>query len=128
VGFAVEGAARRSTWTTRRWTPDAHHAARGLATDSQTLCDQLDALARVLAPAHERLHAPVLSQSLIGVDETRWPLLGSDDAARWHAWGVATPHAVCYRITDPLAGRDVAGEELLGSGLARALGPARLEG
>jgi len=96
----------------------------GLHIDSQTLWDQLEVLARVLTPAHERLHAHVLSLPVIGVDETRWPLLGSDSAGKWHAWSVATPHAVSYRIQD---GRSVeAAARVLGgfSGIAMADGLA----
>lgn len=40
----------------------------GLQVDSQTLWDQLNALGNILAPVHERLHAYVLSQPVVGVD------------------------------------------------------------
>jgi transposase len=97
VGFAVEVAAQKYLDHAPLERQVRIMQREGLAIDSQTLWDQLNALARVLAPAPERLHAHVLSQPVIGVDETRWPLLGSDSAGKWHAWGVATPHAVCYR-------------------------------
>jgi len=47
-----------------------------LTMDSQTLWDQLDALARHLQPAYERLHDYVLSQPVLGADETPWKLMG----------------------------------------------------
>ncbi len=80
-------------------------AREGLAVDSQTLWDQLDALARVLAPAHTALHAHVLKQPVIGVDETRWRLMGAKgrdegEAKRWQVWAVAAPDAVSYQIHD----------------------------
>lgn len=73
----------------------------GLVIDSQTLWDQIEALARALAPAHDRLHDFALTHPAIGVDETRWPLLGDPEGAkRWQAWTIAAPAAVVYRIHD----------------------------
>lgn len=84
----------------------------GLVVDSQTLWNQIEALARVLSTAHERLHKYVLSQPVIGADETHWPMLSTSDGEnkRWQAWTVAAPDAVCYRIQDSRsaeAGREV---------------------
>ena len=79
-------------------------AREGLLTDSQTLWDYLDRLARLLAPAHEALHAYVLSQPVIGADETRWRMMGwhgeKGEATWWQAWAVGTQDAVSYRIVD----------------------------
>jgi transposase len=75
----------------------------GLVVDSQTLWDQIDALARLLSPAHEALHQALLSREILGGDETRWPLLGSKSQTRWHAWALCAPDAVVYRIQE---GRD----------------------
>ena len=74
-----------------------------LLTESQTLWDYLDRLARLLSPAHEALHAYVLSQPLIGADETRWRMMGKNGkpgASWWQAWSVGTQDAICYRIED----------------------------
>lgn len=74
---------------------------QGLVADSQTLWDQLNALAKHLAPAHERLHAHVLSHPVIGADETFWRLMeGGGDNKRWQTWAVIAPNAVSYRIRD----------------------------
>lgn len=73
---------------------------QGLVIDSQTLWDQLNALAKWLAPLGERLHAHVLSQPVIGVDETFWRLMENGDNKRWQTWAVCTPNAVSYRIRD----------------------------
>lgn len=74
----------------------------GLKTDSQTLWDQINALARILAPAHDALHAHVLSQCCIGADETHWKVMGLKSAngktKRWQAWAISAPDAVSYRI------------------------------
>ena len=85
----------------------------GLVVDSQTLWNQIEALARVLAAAHERLHKHVLLNPVIGADETHWPMLGAPDGEkkRWQAWTVAGPDAVCYRIQDSRSAE--AGREIL---------------
>jgi transposase len=76
----------------------------GLLISSQTLWDYLDRLVRLLAPAHEALHAYVLSQPIIGADETRWRMMGwhgeKGEATWWQAWAVGTQDAVSYRILD----------------------------
>jgi transposase len=84
----------------------------GLVVDSQTLWDQVEALARLLEPAHEALHEALLTREILGADETRWPLLGSKHQTRWHAWALCAPDAVVYRIQE---GRDAeAARALLG--------------
>ena len=65
----------------------------GLAVQSSTLWDQLNALAHLLGPAHDRLHNAVLSEPVIGADETFWRLMdkrGRDKgvAKRWQAWTI----------------------------------------
>lgn len=76
----------------------------GLVVDSQTLWDQLNALARRLEAAHERLHQYVLGRPVIGADETRWPLMGKrpDESKTWQVWAVVAPDAICHKI---LSGR-----------------------
>jgi len=79
---------------------------QGLVVDSQTLWDQIQALASHLAPAHEALHAHILAQPVIGADETHWKLMGSKGPAheeatkRWQVWAVVAPNAVSYRLLD----------------------------
>ena len=76
----------------------------GLAVDSQTLWDQINLLAHHLKPVRDRLHAWVLSQDVIGADETRWRMMsekGKDEGpGNWHVWAVACPTAVSYTIHD----------------------------
>jgi transposase len=45
----------------------------------------------------------VLTAAVVGADETRWPLLGHPGATKWHAWALAAPDAICYRIADSRA-------------------------
>jgi len=74
---------------------------QGLLVDSQTLWDQINALARHLQPIHEALHCHVLAQPCIGADETFWRLMeSSGDNKRWQTWAVVAPNAVSYRILD----------------------------
>ena len=81
---------------------------QGLVIDSQTLWDQINALARILSPVHDALQATVLMQPVIGADETHWKLLGHKSAGgktkRWQVWAITSEGAVCYRIK---AGRSV---------------------
>jgi len=73
---------------------------QGLVIDSQTLWDQLNALAKWLTPVHDRLHAYVLSQPVIGADETFWRLMEIGQNKRWQTSAVCAPDAVSYRILD----------------------------
>ena len=70
----------------------------GLRIDTQTLCDQVEAVSAVLHPTYMSLQERILSQPLIHADETRWPLVKSPKAERWQAWGIACEDAVLYRI------------------------------
>jgi transposase len=77
----------------------------GLVADSQTLWDQIDALAKVLGPTYSALSAYVLSQPVIGADETTWRLMGGSGKKnggdkKWQVWTAAAPDAVFYQIQD----------------------------
>ena len=77
----------------------------GLLADSQTLWDQIDALAKVLGPTYSALSAYVLSQPVIGADETTWRLMGGSGKKnggdkKWQVWTAAAPDAVFYQIQD----------------------------
>lgn len=85
----------------------------GLIVDSQTLYDQIEALARVLWPAYDRLGAELLEEPVLFADETPWPLLGKEaSSAKWHAWTIASPKGAYYEIHGT-RGLD-AGKSLLG--------------
>jgi transposase len=70
----------------------------GLTIESQTLWDQIEALATVLQPTYDALRAYVLAAPVIGADETWWRLLGGPESTRWWAWGVTRDDAVTYTI------------------------------
>jgi transposase len=75
---------------------------QGLVIESQTLWDQIDALAKHLTPAYERLHSYVLDHGVLGADETPWRLMGHQGKAskRWYAWALCAPNAVIYRLDE----------------------------
>ena len=70
---------------------------QGLTITSQTLWDQIEALARHLTPSYEALGKAILASPVIHADETRWPLL-SEKPSPWWAWCVASEMGVFYRI------------------------------
>jgi transposase len=78
----------------------------GLDIDSQTLWDQPNALGNLLEPTYSALRSHVLSQPVIGADETTWRLMAGKgkksggDAKKWQVWVAAAPDAVCYQIQD----------------------------
>jgi transposase len=73
-------------------------AREGLSVDSQTLWDQLQAIARHLEPTYDALGHRVLEAPVINVDETRWPIMGSTAPAKGTVWGVQSPTISFYRI------------------------------
>jgi len=74
-------------------------ARQGLSVTSSTLWDQIEALARVLQPTAVALHAFVLSHPVVGMDETRWPIL-HNERETWTAWAVTCARAVSHRILE----------------------------
>jgi transposase len=73
-------------------------ARDGLVVDSQTLWDQLNAIAHHLAPTYEALGHRALAAPVINVDETRWAIMGSPKPAAGTVWGVHAPGVSFYRI------------------------------
>ena len=82
----------------------------GLEVSSQTLWDQLEALATVLQPTYAALHQHVLAAPVIGADETWWRFMQGRGSKRWWAWSVTSADAVAYTILESRsqeAGRQV---------------------
>jgi len=90
----------------------------GLDVDSQTLWDYVWAVAQLLKPAHQRLLEYVLSQPVIGADETWWRLMGAKpkseggDGEKWWVWSACTDDAACYRLEDSRS--EAAAKKLIG--------------
>jgi len=83
----------------------------GLRVESQTLWDQIDALAKVLEPLYRRLRAYLLLQATLGADETHWRVMGSDKQ-RWQVWTMCAADGVYYQLEDSRSAQ--AAKELLG--------------
>jgi transposase len=73
-------------------------AREGLTVDSQTLWDQINAIARHLDPTYDALGRCALEASVINVDETRWPVMNAMTPAKGTVWTVRTPTVSFYRI------------------------------
>lgn len=89
------------------------YLANSLYVDSQTLWDQIEALAKHLAPSYEALRGDVFRSPLIHADETYWPMLSKGAGKKWYAWTVASPSTVYHRIFDSRStatAREVLGE------------------
>jgi transposase len=76
------------------------YLANSLHVDSQTLWDQIEALAKHLAPSYQALRDEVLASPLIHADETYWLMLSKGSGKKWYAWTVASPSTVFHRIFD----------------------------
>lgn len=92
-------------------------AREGLATDSQTLWDQLWALSQKLMPTYEAVLKRVLAAPVIFADETTWNMLRMKKTdpkpPKHYAWAVASPDAVFMKIVGSRAG--AVAEELIGT-------------
>jgi transposase len=88
-------------------------AREGLVVDSQTLWDQLNALAHHLTPTYEALGHRALTSPVINVDETRWPRLGGTAPATGTVWGIHAPTVAFYRILPGKSAEE--GRQLLGA-------------
>ncbi|HET6333023.1 MAG TPA: transposase [Polyangiales bacterium] len=53
-------------------------ARHGLRIDSQTLWDQVHALATALSPTHMRLREYLLQKPMLGADETHWRVMDNN--------------------------------------------------
>ncbi len=85
-------------------------ARSGLDVTTATLWDYLFALYSLLEPAMDRLEDYVMSQPVIGADETKWRLLNSDRRGKsktWWVWARRARDAIHYTL-DPSRGKDVA--------------------
>lgn len=70
----------------------------GLEIDSQTLWDQIAALALHLQPTYEALLEKVLEAGTVYADETYWPLFEKTGTSRWWTWCVVSDDIAAYRV------------------------------
>jgi transposase len=72
----------------------------GLAVGSQTLWDQLDALAGHLEPTYRELSRRALESPLVHADETHWRLMAKSERKKYWAWFLTSADTVYCRIFD----------------------------
>jgi len=85
---------------------------KGARLTTQALWDQLYALALELTPLYDRIKAFILTQPVIGVDESPFKLIKKGGSVKWQAWQLSCPLAVYFEI---LAAKSAAmGRQLLG--------------
>jgi transposase len=72
----------------------------GLELGSQTLWDQLVALAALLRPCYDALYKKMLSSPVIGLDQTSWKRLNKKGATPWQMWCLTTPSVIYHRICE----------------------------
>lgn len=74
----------------------------GLDVTTQTLWDQLWAIAQPLKLVDDALLAILLAQGVIGLDQTGWPRLDGGGTTPWQMWCLAAPapRVVVHRIRD----------------------------
>jgi transposase len=84
----------------------------GLRIDTQTLWDQIEALATKLAPSYDALLDHVLASPQVGADETWWRRMDRGSQRKWWVWCLTTPDAVYHRMHEKRSAEAVA--ELLG--------------
>jgi transposase len=70
----------------------------GLQIDSQTLWDQLEALATHLEPTYEALCRKALEAEVVYADETQWPLVEGKKMSKWWTWCLVGDEVASYRI------------------------------
>jgi len=86
---------------------------QGARLTSQTLWDQVYALSLVLTPLYERIKAFILTQPVIGVDESPFKLIKKGGSVKWQAWQLSCPDAVYFAILSAKSAE--VGQELLGA-------------
>jgi transposase len=72
----------------------------GLVVGSQTLWDQLDALAVHLEPTYQELSRRVLAAPVVHADESYWRLMAKSQRKKYWAWCVTSTDTAYYRIFD----------------------------
>lgn len=85
---------------------------QGARLTSQSLWDQVYALSLLLTPLYERIKGFILSQPVIGADESPFKLIKKGGSVKWQAWQLSCPEAVYFAILSAKSAE--VGQELLG--------------
>jgi transposase len=106
IDFALEVAIQKYLYHMPLARQVRQMRAEGLEIDTQTLWDQLNKLATILYPVYEKILEFVMTQSVIGADETAWRMMSEQERIKhdknksWQVWTLATDKAVYYEIQD----------------------------
>lgn len=79
---------------------------QGLDVSSQTLWDQINLLSGFLRPSFDRLWQLQMEEPVLGVDETRWPLLVGG-IANHSVLGTSSPRISAYKILPSKSEKDI---------------------
>jgi transposase len=71
---------------------------QGAQLTTQTLWDQVSALADLMTPLYERIKAAILQQPVIGVDESPFKLILKGGSVKWQAWQMSSPIGTYFEI------------------------------
>jgi transposase len=86
----------------------------GLEIDSQTLWDQVNAVAKHVEPTYEALVQRALESPVLHADESGWPILGKKKKkSPGSVWNLSTPEVAVYRMMPSKSEED--GRKVLGS-------------
>jgi transposase len=75
-------------------------ASAGLGVGSNSLWDQVEAIATWCEPTWQALGTTALREGIIGLDQTGWPNLDAKSKKKWQMWSVTTPRVVFHTIRD----------------------------
>lgn len=98
LDFAAHVLARKYAWHDPLDRQRRAMAELGLEVTSQTLWDQVEALAGKLTPISEALREYILRADVIGVDETFWRLMNRKLTKKWWVWAMQSRDAVYYQV------------------------------
>lgn len=73
---------------------------QGLTITSQTLWDQIRAAAELLRPSWQAIRHHILSQPVVGLDQTGWPSLHDKRRKPWQMWCLTAPDAIFHDIRE----------------------------
>jgi len=74
-------------------------ADEGLTITTQTLWDQVLAIAETLEPVYDLLKEHILGSDVIGIDETWWRLMDKKASKKWWVWAMQSGDAVYFHAS-----------------------------
>ncbi|TXC67914.1 IS66 family transposase [Bradymonadales bacterium TMQ1] len=86
---------------------------QGLLIDTQTLWDQLDALAEHVETTYLGIKHWIFGADVVGMDETTWRLMETGATKKWQMWAIRGRGAMWFALRDSRSGETAA--ELLDS-------------